>query len=54
MVVNEFGNGVGLVAQMQLKGDLENYWIMFDHVKHIAGWTTMACHVYDPQHVVKS
>jgi hypothetical protein len=21
---------------------------MFDHVKHVVGWTTMACHVYNP------
>jgi hypothetical protein len=21
---------------------------MFDHVKRVANWTTMACHVYDP------
>jgi hypothetical protein len=20
---------------------------MFDHVKHVKKWTTMACHVYD-------
>jgi hypothetical protein len=20
---------------------------MFDHVKHVVSWTTMACHVYD-------
>jgi hypothetical protein len=20
---------------------------MFDHVKHVEGWTTLACHVYD-------
>jgi hypothetical protein len=33
---------------MQLAGDLQNVWIMFDHVKHVAGWTTMVCHVYDP------
>jgi hypothetical protein len=33
--------------QMQLGGDLENTWIMFDHVKHVAGRTTMACHAYD-------
>jgi hypothetical protein len=33
---------------MQLGGDLENYWMMFDHVKGVQGWTTMACHVYDP------
>jgi hypothetical protein len=33
---------------MQLIGDLQNVWIMFDRVKHVAGWTTMAYHVYDP------
>ncbi len=41
------GNGTKLVMQMQLGGDLENTWIMFDHVKHVAGRTTMACHAYD-------
>jgi hypothetical protein len=30
---------------MQPTGDLQNVWIMFDHVKCVAGWTTMACHV---------
>jgi hypothetical protein len=25
-----------LVAQMQLRGDLEDFWIMFDHVKCVA------------------
>jgi hypothetical protein len=24
-----------------------NAWIMFDHVKCVQTWTTMACHVYD-------
>jgi hypothetical protein len=32
---------------MQLRGDLQEAWIMFDHVKHVVGWTTMACHVYN-------
>jgi hypothetical protein len=32
---------------MQPGGDLEHAWIMFDHVKRIKNWTTMACHVYD-------
>ena len=41
------GNGVDLVKRMQLGGDLENSWIMFDHVKQVRSWTTMACHVYD-------
>jgi hypothetical protein len=32
---------------MQLKGDLEIDWIMFDDVKHVEGWTTLICHVHD-------
>ncbi len=32
---------------MQLNEDLQNAWMMFDHVKHVQGWTTMAYHVYD-------
>jgi hypothetical protein len=32
---------------MQLNDDLQNAWMMFDHVKHVQGWTTMAYHVYD-------
>jgi hypothetical protein len=23
---------------------------MFDHVKHVVSWTTLAYHVYDPIH----
>ena len=41
------GSGVDLVARMQLGGDLQLAWIMFDHVKRVINWTTMACHVYD-------
>jgi CRISPR/Cas system CMR-associated protein Cmr3 (group 5 of RAMP superfamily) len=41
------GSGVDLVKRMQLGGDLENAWLMFDHVKRIKEWTTMACHVYN-------
>jgi hypothetical protein len=26
---------------------MQNAWMMFDHVKHVQGWTTMAYHVYD-------
>jgi hypothetical protein len=37
-------SGVHLVKRMQPGGDLEDAWIMFDHIKH---WTTMVCHVYD-------
>jgi hypothetical protein len=41
------GSGVHLVNRMQPRGDLEHAWIMFDHVKRVKNWTTMACHVYD-------
>ena len=41
------GSGVDLVSRMQAGGDLENAWIMFDHVKRVKDWSTMACHVYD-------
>jgi hypothetical protein len=40
-------SGVHLVRRMQRGGDLENAWIMIDHVKRVKQWTTMACHVYD-------
>jgi hypothetical protein len=36
-----------LVRHMQLGGDLQNFWFMFDHVKCVHEWTTVACHVYD-------
>ncbi len=40
-------SGVDLVRRMQSGGDLQNAWMMFDHVKRVKEWTTMACHVYD-------
>jgi hypothetical protein len=40
------GSEVHLVKQMQPSCDLEDAWIIFDYVKHIKHWTTMACHVY--------
>ena len=43
----EPSSGVDLVKCMQVGGDLEDAWIMFDHVKRVRGWTMMACHVYD-------
>ena len=41
------GSGVDLVKRMQVGGDLQDTWVMFDHVKRVRRWTTMACHVYD-------
>ncbi len=36
-----------LVQQMQPSDDLQNVLMMFDHVKHVQGWTTMAQHIYN-------
>jgi hypothetical protein len=47
MYVHGDGSGYDLIKRMQLEGDLQIAWIMFDHVKHVKGWTTLACHVYD-------
>ncbi len=33
MSINGVGNGASLVTRMQLVKDLQNAWIMFDHVK---------------------
>jgi hypothetical protein len=41
------GNGVDLVKRMQPGGDLQDAWIVFDHVKRVKKWTTMVCHVYN-------
>ena len=35
------------VRRMQLGGDLQFAWIMFDHVKRVVGWTSLGAHVYD-------
>jgi hypothetical protein len=44
---DEPGSDVDLVKRMQPRGDLENAWLMFDHVKRVKEWTIMAYHVYD-------
>ena len=36
-----------LVKRMQVEENMENLWIMFDHVKYLKDWTTFACYVYD-------
>jgi len=47
--ISEVGPGseVNLIQWLQLGGDLENMWMMSDHVKRVKGWTTMIAHVYD-------
>jgi hypothetical protein len=41
------GSGVDLVRWVQSGGDLENVWMMSNHVKQVKRWTTIAAHVYD-------
>ncbi len=47
MSINGVGSGMNFVTRMQFARDLQNAWIMFDHVKHVVGQTTMVCHVYN-------
>ena len=44
------GSGIELINRMRQdgNGDLRKSWVCFDHVRRVAGWTTMAAHVYDP------
>lgn len=39
-------SGVDRVKRMQPGDFFKNVWLMFDHVKHVKYWTSMACHVY--------
>ena len=50
MLTERPGSGVDLIRRMQVGGDLQNTWMIIDHVKRVKEWTTMACHVYDPQY----
>ena len=43
-------SGVKLVKRMQVGGDMENSWIMFDHIKRLKDWSTMTCHMYDSRY----
>jgi hypothetical protein len=31
-------------------GDLQKSWVVFDHVKRVGDWTTLAADVYDPHY----
>lgn len=50
MSVDMPGSGTDLVKRMQPGGDLQDSWIMFDHVRRVKDWSTMACHVYDSRY----
>ncbi len=41
---------VDLVRRMQPRSNLQNAWLMFDHVKYVKEWTTMAYYMYDAEY----
>jgi len=45
----DLGSEIDIVKWMQLGDDLQDAWIMFNYVRQMKEWTTMACHVYDPK-----
>ena len=45
MTVDLPGSGVDLVKCVQVGRNMENSWIIFDHVKRLKDWTTLACYV---------
>jgi hypothetical protein len=47
MFIEGDGGGCDLVKRMQPRGNLETYWLMFDHIKHV-GWMAPTCHMSDP------
>ena len=50
-LVGILGSGVEFVKRMQVRRDIGNLLIMFDHIKHVKNQTTMACHVYASKYV---
>lgn len=44
------GNINNLARRMKCGGDMENSWIVFDHVKNLHEWITMTCKIYDNMH----
>ncbi len=47
MFVNGTMSKFDLLRQMQPNDDLQNAWMMFDHIKCVQGWMTMGCHIYN-------
>jgi hypothetical protein len=44
MCVDRVASRFDLVRRMQSDDNLQNAWMMFNHVKCVQGWT-MACHI---------
>jgi hypothetical protein len=47
MCVDGALSGFYLIRQMQPGDNLQNVWMMFDHIKCVQGWT-MARNIYNP------
>lgn len=47
MLVNLPRSGVELMKGTQVGGDMQNQWIVFEHVKWLKEWQTMVCRIYD-------
>lgn len=48
MSTRGMASGIDLVNKMRPGGELGESWVLFDFVKRMKDWTTMACHVYNP------
>ena len=48
--IDFLGSGVEFVKKIQVKGDMENSWSMFDHIKRWKNKTIMTCHMYNSQY----
>lgn len=47
MLIDPPWSDVDLLKHMQVGGDIENCWLMFDHVKQLTNYTTLVWYVYD-------
>ncbi len=47
MFVHGDGNGCELLKHMQLNGDLQTTWIMFDQVERVEGKSMVRCFTFD-------
>lgn len=50
MLVDLPWSGVNCVKCMQVGRDMKNYWVLFDHIKCLKDWTTLAYHMYDSKY----
>ena len=50
MFVYLVGSGINQVRCMQYGRDMENSYMMFDHVKRLCNWIITMCHVYNNNH----